>query len=154
MHANLAHLFVNMVSLYFVGNFVERLIGKKRLAIFYLASGIIAGLFFVFLALIFQAELNVYAVGASGAIFGLAALLMILIPRLPVLVFFILPMPLWAAMMVLLFGLWIISIFAGLPIGNTAHFGGFVCGVVFGSYLRYKYKRKVKLLNAYVLGRR
>jgi membrane associated rhomboid family serine protease len=154
MHANLAHLFVNMVSLFFVGNFVERLIGKKRLAIFYLLSGIIAGLFFVLLSLIFKAEFDVYAVGASGAIFALAALLMILIPRLPVLVFFILPMPLWAAMGVLLFGLWIVSIFAGLPIGNTAHFGGFVCGVLFGVYLRMKYKRKVKLLNTYILGRR
>jgi len=154
MHANLAHLFVNMVSLFFVGNFVERLIGKKRLAIFYLLSGIIAGLFFVFLSLVFQAEFDVYAVGASGAIFALAALLMILIPRLPVLVFFILPMPLWAAMMVLLFGLWIVSIFAGLPIGNSAHFGGFVCGVLFGTYLRMKYKQKVKILNTYILGRR
>jgi len=154
MHANLAHLFVNMISLFFVGNFVEKLIGKKRLAIFYLLSGIIAGLFFVFLSLVFKAEFDIYAVGASGAIFALAALLMILIPRLPVLVFFILPMPLWAAMMFLLFGLWIISIFAGLPIGNTAHFGGFVCGVIFGVYLRMKYKKKVRLLNKYILGGR
>lgn len=154
MHVGLAHLFVNMVSLFFVGNFVERLIGKKRLAIFYLLSGIAAGLFFVFLSLLFKAEFDVYAVGASGAIFSLAALLMILIPRLPVLVFFVIPMPLWAAMGVLLFGLWIVSLIAGLPIGNSAHFGGFVCGVIFGTYLRIKYKRKVKLLNAYVLGRR
>jgi membrane associated rhomboid family serine protease len=63
-------------------------------------------------------------------------------------------MPLWAAMMFLLFGLWIISIFAGLPIGNTAHFGGFVCGVIFGVYLRMKYKKKVRLLNKYILGGR
>lgn len=149
VHASLGHLFVNMISLFFVGNFVERLIGKKRFIAFYFLSGLIAGLFFVFLSLVFKSEFNMYAVGASGAIFALAGLLMILIPRLPVLVFFIIPMPLWAAMIVLLFGVWIISLAIGLPVGNTAHLGGFVAGVAFGSYLRYKYSRKVRLLNQY-----
>jgi len=150
LHIYLGHLFVNMVSLYFVGNFVERLIGKKRLLIFYLLGGLIAGLAFVFLSLVFKAEYNVYAVGASGAIFALASLLMIIVPRLPVLVFFILPMPLWAAMLVLLFGLWVISYALSLPIGNTAHFGGFLVGVLYGSYLRFKYSRKVRMLNMYL----
>ncbi|MEM4230755.1 MAG: rhomboid family intramembrane serine protease [Candidatus Pacearchaeota archaeon] len=150
LHANLSHLFVNMVSLFFIGNFVEKLIGKKRMLLFYLLSGIIASLFFVFLSLIFKSEYNVYAVGASGAIFALASMLMVIVPKLPVFVFFIIPMPLWGAMLFLLFGLWIISYFAGLPIGNTAHFGGFVTGLIYGIYLRIKYNRKVKILNLYL----
>lgn len=153
MHGSFSHLFVNMISLFFVGNFVEKLIGRKRFLIFYLTGGIIAGLSFVFLSLIFKSEFDIYAVGASGAIFALAALLMILIPRLPVLVFFIIPMPLWAGMIFLLFGLWIVSYLAGLPIGNTAHLGGFLIGLAYGIYLKMKYPRRVEMLRMYFTGR-
>jgi len=149
MHGSFSHLIVNMISLFFIGNFVERIIGAKRFAIFYLAGGIIAGISFVLLSLIFKSEFNTYAVGASGAIFALAALLMILIPRLPVLVFFVIPMPLWAGVLLLLFGLWIVSTIAGLPIGNTAHLGGFVIGVIYGLYLKVKYPRKIEMLRMY-----
>jgi len=147
MHGSIAHLFVNMLSLMFIGNFVEKIIGRKRFFWFYLLSGIIAGLVFVLLALIFNSELNVYAVGASGAIFALGGLLMILTPKLPVLVFFIIPMPMWIAMIFLLVALWLISFLAGLPIGNTAHLGGLLAGVIYGLYLRQKYKKKVLMLN-------
>ena len=147
MHGGFTHLFVNMISLMFIGNFVEKIIGRKRFFYFYMLAGLVAGLSFVLLALIFTSELNIFAVGASGAIFGLGGLLMILTPNLPVLVFFIIPMKMWKAMLFLLFGIWIISLLSGLPIGNTAHFGGLVVGVVFGLYLRKKYKKKVTMLN-------
>jgi len=149
MHGSFSHLLVNMISLFFIGNFVERIIGAKRFAVFYLAGGIIAGISFVLLSLIFKSEFDTYAVGASGAIFSLAGLLMILLPRLPVLVFFVIPMPLWLGVLFLLFGLWAISVVAGLPIGNTAHLGGFVIGVIYGFYLKMKYPRKVEMLRMY-----
>ena len=41
-HVELWHLLANMFSLYFIGNFVEKLIGRKRLLVFYLISGIFA----------------------------------------------------------------------------------------------------------------
>jgi membrane associated rhomboid family serine protease len=147
MHGSPTHLFVNMISLMFIGNFVERIIGRKRFTWFYLLSGIIAGLFFILFAILFQRDLAVGAVGASGAIFALGGLLAILTPKLPVLVFFIIPMPMWMAMLFLLFVLWGLSTWAGLPIGNTAHLGGLLAGVVFGIYLKKKYKKKVEMLN-------
>jgi rhomboid protease GluP len=70
MHAGFLHLFVNMFSMLFVGNLVERIIGKRRFLSLYLLSGLFAGMFFVLISLFFPSE-NVYAVGASGAIFGL-----------------------------------------------------------------------------------
>ena len=147
MHGSFAHIFVNMVSLFFIGSFVERIIGRKRYFWFYVISGIIANLFFVLSALIFASELNVYAVGASGAIFAIGGLLMILTPKLPVLVFFIIPMPMWIAMIFLLVSLWVISLLSGIPIGNTAHLGGLISGLVYGLYLKNKYKKKVIALN-------
>lgn len=147
MHAGLGHLFVNMISLMFIGSFVERLIGKKRFLKFYFISGIFAGIFFVGLAGITGFNLNVYAVGASGAIFGLGGLLAVLTPRLPVLVFFIIPMPMWAAMVFLMFGLWALSFGLNLPIGNTAHLGGLIIGLSYGFYLKNKYPRRTKIIS-------
>lgn len=156
VHLDPTHLLVNMLSLFFLGSFVEKLIGRRRFVWFYLISGMIAGLFFVGLAYLgqqfsFGASLfgmpSDFAVGASGAIFGLGAMLAVLLPRLKVLVFFVIPSSLWLAMVVLMFGLWAISAGLGLPIGNTAHFGGLICGLIFGSYLRIKYARKVDMLR-------
>jgi len=149
MHAGLGHLFVNMVSLMFIGSFVEKLIGKKRFLGLYFAGGLFAGIFFVLVALVSGTDMNVYAVGASGAIFALGGLLAVLTPRLPVLVFFVIPMPMWAAMGVLMFGLWALSLGLGLPIGNTAHFGGLIIGVGYGFYLKRKYPRKTRLIRRY-----
>lgn len=90
MHANLLHLFFNMFSLYFIGTFLERIIGRKRFLVFYLTSGIVAGVFFTLLAgffggsdigsRIFGSPL-ISGVGASGAIFGLLGVLAVLVPR-------------------------------------------------------------------------
>ncbi len=89
MHANLAHLFFNMISLFFVGNFIEKIIGKKRFIWFYLISGIFAGIFLCLLSGFFGFGIgekifgspSLMGVGASGAIFGLLGLLAVLIPK-------------------------------------------------------------------------
>ena len=161
MHGNFTHLFVNMISLFFIGNFVEKLIGRKRFFWFYMLSGLIAGLFFVVIAYFFgNTEIGIrifgspeiFAVGASGAIFALGGLLAILTPKLRVYVFFIIPMQMWVAMVVLLVVLWAASVGAGLPFGNTAHLGGLLVGVVYALYLKNKYKRKTQLIARYFSG--
>lgn len=149
MHAGFFHLFANMMSLMFIGNFVEKLIGKKRFIGLYFAGGLFAGGLFVLFALISGANLNVYAIGASGAIFALGGLLAVLTPKLPVLVFFVIPMPMWAAMGFLMFGLWALSLGLGLPIGNTAHLGGLLIGIGYGFYLKKKYPRKTDMISRY-----
>ena len=53
MHGGFAHLFVNMISLMFIGSFVEKLVGKKRFLWLYLAGGLFAGVLFVALAGLF-----------------------------------------------------------------------------------------------------
>ena len=158
MHANLTHLFVNMISLLFIGSFVERLIGKKRFLSLYFIGGLVAGLFFVILAGLFGSSVMgarifgsplAFAVGASGAIFALGGLLAVLTPRLPVLVFFIIPMPMWMAMIGLTVIIWIASLALPINVGNTAHLGGLLVGLGYGFYLRYKYPRKTKMISRY-----
>ncbi|MAG61832.1 hypothetical protein CMI43_03390 [Candidatus Pacearchaeota archaeon] len=92
-HIWLPHLFFNMISLFFIGTFLEKLIGRKKFLWFYLLSGLFAGIFAGILSFYFgNTDLgakifinpNIYGVGASGAIFGIAGLLAILTPRMRV----------------------------------------------------------------------
>ena len=150
MHGGFFHLFVNMLSLLFIGSLVERILGKKRYFWFYMISGLFAGLFFVLSSPIFPGDFNTFAVGASGALFGLVGLLVLLTPNLPVYVMFIpIPIKIKYAAPGILIVLWLISIAGNVPIGNTAHLGGLLAGLAYGIYLRNKYKRKTQYLNRY-----
>lgn len=147
MHGGIFHLFVNMLSLFFVGGLVEKIIGKKRYFWFYLISGIFAGLLFVFLGF-FGVDTNQYAVGASGALFGLIGLLVLLTPNLPVYLMFIpIPIKMKYAGPGMLVVLWLISVTANVPIGNVAHLGGLLAGIVYGVYLKIKFPKKTKFIG-------
>lgn len=65
LHESYIHIGVNMLSLFFIGVFVERMFGSGRFATIYFASGIIAGVTQAFIAPV-QPSL-----GASGAIAGI-----------------------------------------------------------------------------------
>jgi len=153
MHAGFFHLFVNMFSLFFIGSLVERILGRKRYFYFYMAAGLFAGLFFVLTSWIMlqfgpSMDFNTFAVGASGALFGIVGLLVLLTPNLPVFVMFIpIPIKMKYAGPGILIVLWLISIAGDIPIGNTAHFGGLLAGLVYGLYLKKKYKRKTEYLK-------
>ena len=161
MHANVFHLFVNMFVLLSLGSFCERIIGGKRFFWFYLASGLFAGIAFVLLsgffgntdlgARIFGSP-DLSGVGASGAIFAIAALFMILTPNLKFSIIFLpfFSLPAYIMIPLVLFMTWLISAGANWSIGNTAHFGGFLAGVFYGLHLRKKYSKKVKMLNQMV----
>jgi len=152
------HLLINMFVLFSLGGMMERIIGKKRFLWFYLISGLIAGLLFVFLSYffgntglgerIFGSPL-IPAVGASGAIFAIAGLFVMLTPKLKFMIIFLpfFSLPAYLMIPLVLFGTWLVSSSTGFPIGNTAHLGGFLCGIIYGIYLRKKYRNKVKYLD-------
>ena len=150
MHGGFFHLFVNMFSLLFIGGLIEQLIGRKRYLWFYLISGLVAGLFFVLLSFVFPRDMDTFAVGASGALFGISGLMVILTPNLPLYVMFI-PISIKAKYAIpgLLIILWLISFTGELPVGNTAHLGGLIAGLIYGIYLKTKYKRKTAYINRY-----
>lgn len=156
-HANFLHLLVNMLALLSFGKIAERIIGRKRFFWFYLAAGMFAGLLSVSLAKLygygFWANVfgspDIYMLGASGAIFGVAGLFVVLLPRLRFGILFIPFFSLPGVIMIpaFLVILWLVSVFAGLPVGNVAHFGGFLAGVLYGFYLKIKYPKKVGILQ-------
>lgn len=146
MHANFFHLLVNMISLLFVGSLIEKIIGRRRYFWFYIFSGLFAGLFYVLIEALFSSSFP--AVGASGALFGLIGLLVLLTPNLPVYIMFIpIPIKMKYAGIGMLIILWIISVAGNLSIGNTAHLGGLIAGLIYGLYLRKKYKNKTRYIS-------
>lgn len=148
MHAGFLHLFVNMFSLIFIGPLIEKIIGKKRFVKFYIIAGLVSGLLFVLASLLIKSDFNAYAVGASGALFGLIGLMMFLTPNLKVYIMFIpIPIKIKYAAPGMLIILWIISIAGNIPIGNIAHLGGLLAGLGYGFYLRKKYKKKIQLIS-------
>jgi len=155
IHANLGHLVVNMLSLVFLGSFVERLIGSKRFLAIYFISGIMGCLVFALFALSpfnkipgLGISMETMAVGASGAIFGLAGMLAVLTPKLPVYIMFIpIEMPLWIGVSLMMLLFTILTAIAKLPIGNAAHLGGLLAGIAYALYLRHKHKRKARIIS-------
>ena len=156
-HGGVFHLLVNMFALFSLGTLTERIIGRKRFIWFYLIAGLFAGLLSVFLSGFFGfgfwekvfGSPEVYMLGASGAIFGIAGVLVMLLPRIRFSIIFIpfFSLPGYIMIPLVLVIMWAASISAGLPIGNVAHFGGFLAGLVYGFYLRARYRRKVEILQ-------
>jgi len=159
VHGGFLHLLVNMFVLFSLGGLTERIIGKKRYIWFYLISGIFAGVLSVLLSGFFGfgslervfGSAEVAMVGASGAIFAIAGLMMMLLPNLRFSIIFFPFFSLKAYVMIplALFLTWGLSIWFNWPIGNVAHFGGFLAGMAYGFYLRKKYRRKVARLQGF-----
>lgn len=66
LHGGLMHIFVNMLSLWFLGRFIEMIAGSARMLSIYVLSMIVSGL-----AIVYLSAPDVPTLGASGAIFGL-----------------------------------------------------------------------------------
>jgi membrane associated rhomboid family serine protease len=127
-HKQLYHILANMVTLYFFGSFITRLLGIKNFLIIYFCGGLVASFFYIFL----NFNPNITAIGASGAVFALGGALTILTPKLKVIVFPIpVPIPLWIA---IIGGFIILSI---IPrVAWKAHLGGLVFGLLAGLLYR------------------
>ena len=138
LHGGWLHLVSNLWALYIFGDNIEDRLGSGRYVVFYLVSGVVAGLT--------QAWINpasrIPAIGASGAIAGVLGAYLILFPASRVITLvplFFLP---WFIEIpaVLYLGIWFATqFFSGVlsfdatqagGVAYWAHIGGFACGLV------------------------
>jgi membrane associated rhomboid family serine protease len=140
LHADLMHLFLNMVTLYVFGRIVEREFGKNMIWI-YFGSGIIASLL--------TTIIGEYGIGASGAIAGLISVAILIRPFYITYRFFI-PLP-----AILIGWSYIISDFLGIlnpvaddNIGHFAHLGGYMVVMLF---VFFKFKDRKKLIKGLII---
>jgi len=131
VHAGFGHFFGNMLTLFFFGTFLSRLIGDKMFLIVYFGGGLLGNILYILLG----TPLSV-AVGASGAVYAVAGALVMLRPKLKVLLYFIVPMPLWVVILVF-FVIW--SFIPG--VAWQAHIGGLVFGLAAGYIFRRRERR-------------
>ncbi|WP_210518495.1 rhomboid family intramembrane serine protease [Hymenobacter terricola] len=122
VHAGMSHLLLNMFSLWLLGLLVEDRVGPLRLLLVYLACGVGGSL----ASLWWHAD-GINSVGASGAIFGLYGLLLVLLIGKKL----VLDKSDRRAMLGLVLYLVFSNLLSGLTgnIDNAAHLGGLATGL-------------------------
>ena len=128
VHFGLWHLVLNMLMLWMFGSVIENTWGSKRFLFYYLFTGIGAGV----CTIIFGFNSGVPVVGASGAIFGLLVAYAMMFPDNVILLFFIFPMKMKYAAMVLA-GINLLGAMSnpGGGIAYIAHLGGGLFGYLY-----------------------
>jgi membrane associated rhomboid family serine protease len=128
LHANLAHLALNMFGLWTFGRDIERALGSRRFAALYAASVLVAGLAQLAVVSVPPVTQPFPTVGASGGVFGVLLAFAVLYPRRTVmLVIPPIPMPAW----LFVTGYAALELFWGVTgtvagIAHFAHLGGMV----------------------------
>jgi membrane associated rhomboid family serine protease len=146
-HGGFTHIFVNGFVLLMFGPVVERQIGWKKFSVLFIVSGVIAGLAQIGLVFVLSSPMvNLGLIGstqasgvlgASGAIMAVMGVLTVLNPDLRVLLFFLIPMPLW----VLTIGYAAWSAFGfilglGGNVAHIAHLAGLIIGFIYGERVK------------------
>ncbi|MFZ1730360.1 MAG: rhomboid family intramembrane serine protease [Bacteroidota bacterium] len=129
LHANMSHIFFNMIMLWMFGVEIENLWGSKKFAVFYFAAGIAAGLANLFIAPIFTA--TGATLGASGGVFGIMAAFAMTFPDRYVYVYFLLPV----RAKYLITGIILLEVVLNVmgtraDVAHVAHLGGAVIGAL------------------------
>ena len=159
LHANIGHIFWNMLLLWVFGSMLENVWGSKRFLVFYVLSGIGAAV--LHLAVLYfemepvmaqfrmlppeqQAELienplfrvNTATLGASGAVFGCMAAFGYLFPNSILYIYFLFPIKAkWLVIIYIVMELWLgVRNTAGDNIAHWAHLGGGLAGFLLVLY--------------------
>lgn len=135
-HNRFAHLFVNMLMLFMYGKLLEPTIGRSNLMILYMVSGICGAL----VNCLFS-KYDLPCLGASAADCGLMAMATCLYPRMTVLLFGLVPMPMYVTLLLLTSYSIIYSRRNESNISHAGHLGGLIGGTILG----YRYKALGKL---------
>lgn len=128
MHADVSHIFLNMLGVYMFGSILENVWGAKRFINFYLLCGLgAAGLQ---LAISYFNNEYTVLLGASGALFGLLVAFAMMFPNTELQLYFVIPVK--AKYLVIGYTLFELynGFFAHDNVAHFAHLGGLVVGVI------------------------
>ena len=138
LHAGVLHILFNVYALYLFGPFVEKALGTWRYLAAYVTSAVVASVFVYWLS-----APGTWTVGASGAVFGLFGMALVLLLKAKEDV---------RGLLVLLAINAAISVISA-RISWEGHLGGFVAGCVLGVVLAYapRARRTLVQVAAFVL---
>lgn len=155
LHGSPFHLFVNAIVLYQFGNMVENIIGSRRFATVLFGSALASSIGFVLSVLLFSVTTQILgtgqppvdrALGISGGLYGIVALLAMIRPRVTVLAFFIIPLTIRKAVMFFaaVDTINFLAHAAGytfLPFASAGHLSGLLVGLYLARTWRDRYRR-------------
>lgn len=132
LHASVWHLAGNLIVFWWVGHFVENVLGKRRFLVAFFGCGVIGGILQGLLMILDPGHFGEVVVGASAGVSGLFAIFALLESESEVRLYFILPIR--AITLLWVFG--IISLFftlvpapSEMGMAHAAHLGGLLAGV-------------------------
>lgn len=124
-HGDFFHIFFNMLVLATTGPILENFWDQKKFLIFYLVTGIGAGIFHLLIqGLFFPEAAAVPMLGASGAIYGILMGFGMLFPNLEMMLL-IPPIPIKAKYLVWVLG-GMTYLMSGAGVAHFAHLGGII----------------------------
>jgi membrane associated rhomboid family serine protease len=139
-HDNFIHIFFNMFTLYMFGRVLENVLGPKRFAMLYFATGLGAVLLNVLLDFLqlqgiinFNTDVNIsFSIGASGAVYGIMVAFAMLFPNTELLIYFIVPLKakVFIPLLILAEIYMEVSRSPGDNVGHAAHLGGALIGFI------------------------
>ncbi|MEW6528732.1 MAG: rhomboid family intramembrane serine protease [Candidatus Micrarchaeota archaeon] len=134
LHANIEHLFFNLLSLFFFAPVLIHTIGRLEFYKIFFIGGIVGSLFYVIIIL-FGLSHPIPALGASGAIYAILGAVAFFHPESIIYVYFF-PMRMKFAIIlwVILNLFYIVDWRSG--IGGAAHLGGLFFGWFYAKYLQ------------------
>lgn len=128
MHADISHIFLNMLGVYMFGSILENIWGAKRFLNYYLLCGLGAAA----LQLAISAFYNEYTIllGASGSVFGLLVAFAMMFPNTELQLYFVIPVK--AKYLVTAYAAFELynGFFAHDNVAHFAHLGGLVVGII------------------------
>jgi membrane associated rhomboid family serine protease len=125
------HILLNMLFLWWFGSDVEDLYGPREFLTFYLSACFVSGLAFLLSSFAWMRD-AAPCCGASGGVFAVLVLCAFHYPRRTILLFFILPVPIWLFLIVYLGGDAFIFLHkAKTGTAVAAHLGGALFGGVY-----------------------
>ena len=132
-----AHLLFNMFLLWMFGRSVEAQLGRRRFWTLYLLAGLASTTVLLLLAVVTGER--ILAVGASGCVYGVLVFAACANPHATVLLFFVLPMPMWVAILVLMVGVEVLQViqFRGAAVSAIGHLAGAGVGFLYFRKVRY-----------------
>lgn len=128
-HGSLWHIFFNMLILSSIAPILESYWGDKKLLIFYLATGIGAGVIYAVINYFLGTGAGGIMLGASGAIYGILMAFGMVFPNLEITLLFP-PVPIKAKYMVFIMGGITYALDRSGTVAHLAHFGGAFVGFI------------------------
>ncbi|KAJ7276198.1 hypothetical protein B0H12DRAFT_1084104 [Mycena haematopus] len=128
-HQDLAHIFFNGFTFYFMAPLTLSILGSRQFLFLYLGGGAIAQLGSTAYTNIFQNGRDPYSLGASAAIYSTLSFLACTAPRMTLLLYGIIPVPIWLAVSgIFAYDTYLTAADKSGTTNTSAHVGGLMAG--------------------------